>query len=190
DYPFSVVTTTDGGYVIAGVTKSFGSGNEDMWIVKTNSLGNVEWSQTFGGTLDDRANSVQTTSDDGIIIAGRTSSYSTSMSDMWIIKTNSTGHSLWNQTIGGSLDDSAYTVLVTSNEDYVLVGNKGYKDMWLVKITYTNLETTNPTSTTENTNTTITTSSNDTSQTTAYQNAIVLTLIPIILRIYINKKKK
>jgi hypothetical protein len=75
--------TRDGGYIMAGGTSSFGAGGSDAWVVKTNSTGLMEWSQTYGGTGSDGANSVQQTKDDGYIIAG---SININWFDFWLIK--------------------------------------------------------------------------------------------------------
>ncbi|UCD38549.1 MAG: T9SS type A sorting domain-containing protein, partial [Fidelibacterota bacterium] len=80
-----VQQTTDGGYVIVGETYSFGGGAQ-CWVIKTDSLGTEEWSQTFGGSDADYGMSVQQTADGGFIIAGTTQSFGTDDEDVWLIK--------------------------------------------------------------------------------------------------------
>lgn len=82
----SVKQTSDSGYIVAGMTKCYGVGGFDVWLVKTDSNGNKQWDKTFGGIRDDGAQSIQQTSDDGYIIFGETNSYGAGEKDFWLIK--------------------------------------------------------------------------------------------------------
>jgi hypothetical protein len=134
----AVQQTTDGGYILAGITSSYGAGNEDFWLLKTNASGDSAWSRTFGGASWDRAYSLQKTADGGYILAGRTDSYGSGQGDFYLVKTNSNGNSLWSRTFGGAGFDGAYFVRQTTDSGFVLAGftesfGAGGRDFWLVK---------------------------------------------------------
>ena len=83
DYAASIQQTSDGGYIVAGHTYSFGAGNDDAWVLKLNADGTVAWQKTYGGTSYDYAFSVQQTSDGGYIVAGHTYSFGAGNDDAW-----------------------------------------------------------------------------------------------------------
>jgi len=138
DGAFFVQQTSDGGYIIAGDTMSYGAGSFDFWLVKTYSNGSKQWDRTFGGTSYDCILSVQQTSDDGYILAGYTESYGAGGHDFWLVKTDSEGNKQWERTFGGTEHDYARSVRQTSDGGYVLTGGTrsygaGNLDFWLVK---------------------------------------------------------
>ena len=132
----SVRQTSDGGYIFTGFTKSFGAGQADVYLVKTDSLGNVVWSQTYGGANDDEGNSVRQTTDGGYIIAGNTQSYGSGGVDIYSIKTDSTGVKLWDDTYGGTGIEDGQCVQQTSDGYYIIAGTKftTYSEFWLIKL--------------------------------------------------------
>jgi len=137
DWAWSMVRTSDGGYALAGRTKSFGAGGvDDFWLVKTNGDGNMQWSRTYGGTGYDYAYSVVQTTDGGYAIAG-TIEGSGSDYNFWLVKTDSLGNMQWNAVYGGSRSDYAYSVIQTSDGGYALAGETWISSsqcaFWLVK---------------------------------------------------------
>ncbi len=119
----SLVMTSDGGYVIAGSKSSFGIDEDDVWLVKTDRYGNLEWNRTYGGEGSDSASSLVVTSDGGYAIAGSTSNSSSVYSnfDFWLIKTDANGNMEWNQTYD-MRSDHASSVVETSDGGFAIVG--------------------------------------------------------------------
>ncbi len=139
DYGYSVVQTYDKGYVVAGSTTSFGFGNTDAYILKTDSMGVPLWHKTFGGINIDQSYSIQETNDSGLVIAGYTNSFGNGGYDMYVIKTNKYGNTIWTKTYGGSDWDLAYSIKQTNDGGYIIAGGtysfgNGNEDMYLVKI--------------------------------------------------------
>jgi len=135
----SVIQTSDGGYLLAGQTQSFGAGGQDFWLVKTDGSGNMEWNKTYGGTKNDIAFSVVETSGGGYASTGRTNSFGLGIADFWLVKVDSSGGHEWNKTYGGTGVDAARCVVQTSDGGYILTGETnsfgaGDTDFWLVKV--------------------------------------------------------
>ena len=138
DIAYSVQQTSDGGYIVAGLTYSFGAGSTDIFLIKTDANGNVIWAKTYGGTSYDWALSVQQTFDGGYIVAGYTSSFGADSGDVFLIKTDANGNIIWAKTFGGIDDDGAYSVQQTSDGGYIVAGytgsfGMGYSDVFLIK---------------------------------------------------------
>jgi hypothetical protein len=135
----SVEQTSDGGYIIAGYTKSYGAGSSDVWLIKIDSSGNKTWDKTFGGATDDEGHSVQQASDGGYIIAGFTHSYAAGNGDVWLIKTDASGTGVWRKTLGGTEPDEGTSVQRTSDGGYAITGytksyGAGSSDVWLIVV--------------------------------------------------------
>ncbi|TET45521.1 T9SS type A sorting domain-containing protein [candidate division TA06 bacterium] len=128
---YSVVQTQDGGYIIAGSTYLFfGSDSSDVYLIKTDSLGDTLWTKTFGGNLSDRGSSIQQTQDGGYIIAGATESFGAGSTDVYLIKTDSAGTVLWDTTYGGSYADVGRSVYQTLDGGYIITGVTGDWPTW------------------------------------------------------------
>lgn len=135
EYAYSVDEASDGGYVTAGATHSYGVGI-DAWLVKTNSSGSVLWQKNYGGGDVDYALSVQRTSDDGYIMAGATVSFSSDeYYDSWLIKTDAAGAAQWTRTIGIPGPDQANFAQQTSDGGYIVAGSYYVhgNTFWLIK---------------------------------------------------------
>jgi regulation of enolase protein 1 (concanavalin A-like superfamily) len=138
DEGHSVRQTTDGGYIITGYTDSFGEGNEDVCLIKTDGDGDEIWSRTYGGNRKDEGHSVRQTTDSGYIIAGHTDSFGEGNDDVYLIKTDANGTSLWSRTFGGKGRDWGRSVLQTSDGGYIVAGTtwpfeERYSDVYMMK---------------------------------------------------------
>lgn len=91
EMPTSAVATSDGGYIVAGTTASYGAGSDDAFISKFDSSGNLSWSKTWGGTAADSAASVVQSSDGGYVLAGTTMSYGSGSYDTFIARYDASG---------------------------------------------------------------------------------------------------
>ncbi len=157
----SVIQCDDGGYILCGYTNSLDSevtnlhkdinGNKtyDIWVVKTDSIGTMEWQKTYGGSGMDYGKTIIQTKDGGYTIFattdfGRNDSGYYFYDDYWLIKVDATGTIVWQQSYGGSYYDDAATMAQTKDGGYLLSGsvlsndmqvsgNHGGYDIWIVK---------------------------------------------------------
>jgi len=157
DYAFSIQQTADGGFILAGASRSNDgdvSGNHgasDYWVVKLNSAGEILWQKSLGGSHHDFAFSIQQTSDGGFIVAGESKSNDGDVSgnhgswDYWLVKLNSAGAPVWQRALGGNDDDYAYSTQQTSDGGFIVAGvswsndgdvseNHAWDDYWVVKL--------------------------------------------------------
>jgi len=136
DIGYSVLETNDYGFIMLGITESFGAGWFDFWLIKTDNNGIEVWNQTFGGSDWEWGCSVQQTSDNGYIMTGDTMSFGAGDTDVWLIKTDEDGSELWNTTFGEKKADMGYSVKEMQDGGYVLTGATGplaTPDVWLIK---------------------------------------------------------
>lgn len=134
DMAESIIQTSDSGYVWAGYTSSFGAGGMDVWFVKTDSSGNMQWNKTYGTASNELAIHVIQTAD-GYAMVGW--NYVNGQ-DFLLIKTDASGNAQWNMTYGGTGVENGYALLQSSDGGYVLTGSTssfgaGGNDFWLVK---------------------------------------------------------
>ena len=145
DIGYSVQQTQDGGYIITGGTYSFGNGESDVYLIKTDVNGNELWSNTFGGTNFEEGHSVQQTNDGGFILCGSTTSFGNGQYDLYLIKTDGNGNEQWSQTFGDVGYDEGYSVQQTSDGGYIITGWIQYlgnneTEIYLIKTDNTGIE--------------------------------------------------
>ena len=137
----SVQQTTDGGYIVGGWISPEGL-NPDVYLVKTDEYGDVVWTRTYGGSANDYGRSVRQTTDGGYVIAGGTYSFGAGGWDVYLVKTDSSGDTLWTRTYDGDNRDGARSVEQTADGGYILAGYANYvfnppyehySDLFLVK---------------------------------------------------------
>jgi hypothetical protein len=135
EYGRSVRQTSDGGYIIAGWTHTWSGRCTDIWLIRTDSLGDTLWTKIHGGTNYDFAYCVEQTADEGYIITGYTGSYGALNHDVLLIRTDPQGNEEWTQTYGAWGDDAGYCVQQTSDLGYVVTGLKAYPNgsVWLIR---------------------------------------------------------
>ncbi|MBI2967293.1 MAG: SBBP repeat-containing protein [Bacteroidetes bacterium] len=132
----NIAATADGGYLLAGHAVSFGAGQTDVYLVKTDAAGNVQWSKTIGDVLWEWAHDIHQTSDGGYIITGEAGN--TPPNDVFLIKTDSLGNVQWSTVYGDSLDEKGHAVRQTSDGGYIIAGEtytygSGQNDLFLIK---------------------------------------------------------
>jgi len=127
DIARSVVQTADSGFIISGTTKSYGpnAATGNMWLIKTNSTGNTMWTKVIGSANEEECFMARPTMDGGYILAGRTGNNSTSSSDLFVVKTDANGDSLWSKTFGNPIDnDFGRDIVQTADHGYALIGSR------------------------------------------------------------------
>ena len=139
DRAYAIQPTSDGGYVVVGYTKSFGVGDCDIWVLKLDSEGDVEWQRAYGGWGYEWASSIQETSDGGYVVAGYAQSFGAGFYDIWVLKLDTGGDIEWQRTCGGAVNDYGKSILQTSDGGYVVSGctysvGSGSSDGLVVKL--------------------------------------------------------
>ena len=164
DMAQSIQQTTDGGYIVAGTSDSSNTdvtnnnGSADYWVLKLNSLGELQWQKALGGSSFDYGKSIQQTTDGGFIVCGKINSNNGLVTgnhgdeDYWVVKLDNSGSVLWQKTLGGSGTDWGQSIQQTSDGGYIVAGTTGSsngdvtiqygdRDFWVVKLNPDNLST-------------------------------------------------
>lgn len=134
----SVQQTVDGGYIICGHMADFNNGGWEVWLLKTDILGDTVWTKKYGGYWEDWGYAVVQTLDTCYFIAGHTWSFGAGGSDVYLIKTDINGDTKWTKIYGGSNGEHAYSAQQTLDKGYIVVGSTesfgaGHQDVYLIK---------------------------------------------------------
>ena len=153
DIPQSIDQTSDGGYIVAGISEHCGdtTNYRAYWVMKLDNIGNISWEKPLGGGGIDYAKSIQQTSDGGYIVTGWSTSPNGDVTgnhgdaDYWIVKLDNVGNIIWEKSLGGSGYDGAQSIQQISDGGYIVAGhsfsndgdvtgNHGSNDYWIVKL--------------------------------------------------------
>jgi hypothetical protein len=132
DKAYCVRETFDGGYIIVGETRSFGN-RADIYLIKTDEKGDTIWTKIIGGQFGDGGRSVQQTSDGGYVIAGYTHSFAVDYRypDLYLVKTDARGDTIWTKTYGRKRDEHGNAVHVCHDGGYIIAGyTSSYNNGW------------------------------------------------------------
>jgi hypothetical protein len=134
----AVQQTSDNGYIISGWTYSFGAGQCDAYLIKTNENGDASWTKTYGTTGYDYGGPVIQTDDDGYMISGSTDNSGSDGMDLYLIRTDSNGDTLWTRTYISSGWESAISMVETNDNNYLILSKYneegGTEDIFMRKI--------------------------------------------------------
>ncbi len=139
DFAEAVFQTLDGGFVIGGQAQSFGAGEGDFWIVRTNESGDSVGSRTFGGPLSDHCYAMARAGDGAFLLGGVTYSFGSGAADMWVVKVAANGDSLWSRSFGSLYGDQCHAITQTVDGNFLLCGSTQgfgayFVDAWIVKL--------------------------------------------------------
>ena len=142
DEAISIQVTADGGFLAVGYTYNSSTSGSDIYLIKTNSAGELNWHKAYGSMGDDWANCIQSTADGGYIIAGGCDEPEAEENDVCLIKIDATGQKIWQRTYGGPGSEEANSVIQTSDGGYLLIGwtdsfGAGYDDIYLLRVNST-----------------------------------------------------
>ncbi len=137
DWGRSVQQTPDSGFIIAGETYSIAN-SYDVYLIRTDPKGMKLWSKRLGGRENDCGFSIMMTPDSGFIITGGTESFGAGDYDVYLIRTNSKGDTLWTKTYGGPGKDGGFSVKQTFDGGFIIAGftasfGAGSRDVYLIR---------------------------------------------------------
>jgi Secretion system C-terminal sorting domain len=139
DFGNSIIQTATGDFVICGSTFSYGKGNEDVYLIKTNSTGKLLWDSAYGGSRQDVGNSISESADGGYFITGFTKSFGKGNEDVYLLKTDRNGNLKWTKAYGGALEEKGNEGKATADGGYVVISTEksfspaNHYENWLLK---------------------------------------------------------
>jgi hypothetical protein len=122
DIGYAVAQCPDSGFIVVGTTFSFGAGQCDVYVVRTNAAGDTLWTRTYGGASEEQGNAVVPTTDSGFIICAWTRSFGAGAGDVYLIKTDARGETLWTRRHGGAGNDFCHAIRQTPDRGYIMTG--------------------------------------------------------------------
>ncbi len=122
DIGIGICATSDGNYLLAGMTASYGSGPDDIWLLKVDPNGTVLWNKTYGGSSGEWGYGV-TEMSGAYYLFGHTESYGSGDRDFYLLKLNTSGDTLWTRTYGGSGYEQSSTIYKTASGELLLCGH-------------------------------------------------------------------
>ena len=139
DRAFAMIQSQDGNVLLAGSTSSFGAGSDDIWVLKVKPTGDTIWTKTYGDTNDERAYAMVQTQDSNVLVAGTISSRGAGSDDIWLLKVNANGDTLWSKTFGGTSAEKPICMVQTLDGNILVAGRTasfgaGLWDIWLLKV--------------------------------------------------------
>jgi hypothetical protein len=138
DWGSDILETNDGGILILGATRSFGAGSADIWLIQTDASGDTVWTRTYGGDGIETGDVILPTGDDEFLIVGSTSTYGAGLMDLWLLKIDMQGDTVWTRTYGGHRTDECRSGAVTIDGGYIFAGftdsrGAGGFDSWIIR---------------------------------------------------------
>ncbi len=141
DNGMDIKRTKDGGFIIVGkYVKNFETeNNADIWLLKTDVNGDTLWTKTYGGYNSEWGNSIEITPDNGYIMTGVTETFGAGFWDVWVVRTDSLGDTLWTKTFGNVSGDLGYSIAKTFDDGYIIGGvytalDGGSRDGYLIRL--------------------------------------------------------
>lgn len=139
DDGFTIVQTTDGGYIFTGTSNSYGTGDDDVIVIKTDQKGIVEWNKIYSGNGHDLGRDIYELPDNSYLLLSETTSNSFGLMDICLTMIDKSGKVIWSKLYGGTQNELCYNFRRTNDGNFLLAGitysyGFGKHDMFLLKV--------------------------------------------------------